>query len=76
MTHGHGTTSASAPTLANPANSCGETARSRVFESSERDCTLLDDSDDDDWPDGGYTCFSVRQTRELAAEMHGPSGAS
>ena len=28
----------------------------RVVECSERDCAMLDDSDDDDWPGGGYSC--------------------
>ena len=55
MTFGHRPISGSAPTLANPGNSFG-TAGSRVVESSERDCAMLDDSDDDDWPDGGYSC--------------------
>ena len=48
-TYGYKSISASAPTLANPGNSFG-TAASRVVESSERHCAMLDDSDDDDWP--------------------------
>ena len=36
------------PTLARPGCSGGETAGSRVVESSELDCAVLDDSDDDD----------------------------
>ena len=64
--------SASAPTFANPGNSFG-TAGSRVVESSERDCATLDDSDDDDWPDGGYSCSregrQVEQQRESMAQV-------
>ena len=55
MTYGYKSISASAPTLANPGNSF-ETTGSRVVESSERDCAMLDDSDEDDWPGGGYSC--------------------
>ena len=37
-THGYGSSDS---TLARPGNSCGETAGSRVVESSEWECTLL-----------------------------------
>ena len=52
-THGYGS---SDPTFARPGNSCGETAGSRVVESSEWDCTVLDESDDVDWTGGGCSC--------------------
>ena len=55
-TYGYGSSSASAPTLANPGNGCFETAGSRVVGSSERDRTMLDEVDDVDWPGGGYSC--------------------
>ena len=61
-THGYRSISASVPTLANPGNSFG-TAGSCVVESSERDCAMLDDSDDDDWPDGEYS--DSREGRQL-----------
>ena len=71
-TFGYRSISASAPTLANPGHSFG-TAGSRVVESSERDCAMLDDSDDDDWPDGGYSCSregrQVEQQRESMAQV-------
>ena len=44
------------PTLARSGNSCGETAGSRVVESSEWDCVMLDDIGDNDW----ILVFSVR----------------
>ena len=44
MTHECGS---SDPTLARFGNSCGETTGSRAVESSEWDCAVLDDSDDD-----------------------------
>ena len=61
------------PTLARPGNSCGETTGSRVVESSEWDCAVLDDSDDDDWPGGGYSCSpegrQVEQQRESMVQV-------
>ena len=45
MTHECGFSDA---TLARLGNSCSETTGSRVVESSEWDCAVLDDSDDDD----------------------------
>ena len=61
------------PRFTRPGNSCGETAGSRVVESSEWDCAMLDDSDDDDWPDGGYPCSregrQVEQQRESMAQV-------
>ena len=48
-------------------------ARLRVVESSEKDCAMLGDSDDDDWPDGGYSCSwegrQVEQQRESMAQV-------
>ena len=71
-TYGCRSISASDPTLANPENSFG-TAGSRVVESSKRDCAVLDDSDDDHWPDGGYSCSregrQVEQQRESMAQV-------
>ena len=68
--NGYRSISAIAPTLANPGNGF---AGSRVVESSERDCAMLDDSDDDDWPDGGYSCSregrQVEQQRESIAQV-------
>ena len=72
MTNGYRSISASAPTLANLENSFG-TAGSSVVESSERDCVMLDDSDDGDWPDGGYLCSregrQVEQQRGIMAQV-------
>ena len=70
-TYGYKSISESASTLANPGNSFGTTG-SRVVESSEKDCAMLDDSDDD-WPDGGYSCSregrQVEQQRESMAQV-------
>ena len=52
------------PTLARLGNSCGETAGSRVVESSEWDCATLDDSDDDDWTAGGCSCSRGGRQRD------------
>ena len=68
--NGYRSISANAPTLANPGNGF---VGSRVVESSERDCVMLDDSDDDDWPDGGYSCSregrQVEQQWESIAQV-------
>ena len=56
------------PTLARPGNSCGETAGSRFVESSEWDFAMLDDSDDDDWTGGGYSCSRVGRQRDWQRE--------
>ena len=52
-THGYGS---SDPTLARPGHSGGETAGSRVVESSEWDCAILDEADDVHWSGGVYSC--------------------
>ena len=71
-TYGYRSISASAPTLANPGNTFG-TAGSRVVDSSEKGCALLDDSDDDDLPGCGCSCSregrQVEQQRESMAQV-------
>ena len=52
-THGYGS---SDPTLARPGHSGGETAGSRVVESLEWDCAILDEVDDVHWSGGVYSC--------------------
>ena len=55
-THGYGSNSASAPTLANFGNSCCGTAGSCVLGSSAWDRFVLDEVDDVDVPGGGHSC--------------------
>ena len=61
------------PTLARLESSCGETAGSRVVESSERDFAVLEDSDDDFRPGGAHSCSlegrQVEQQRERMAQL-------
>ena len=68
-THWYGS---SDPTLAKPGNGCGGTAGSRVVESSEWDCTLLDGGFDGHEKCGGRSClgeFTRKCLREFWKEQ-------
>ena len=72
-THGYGS---SDPTLARPGNSGGETAGSRVVESSQWDCAILDER----MTSIGQVVYTlvlgkVHEWYVMAAGMHAPTGA-